>query len=277
MVIYLPSRNTSVCQIAIQPQHRTHVLNTFPRTFQDRMTTTLKFLQAYQSAARHSTTTLRFHYSQTQDLSNITPEQAIQLFPYEIYPMELTPDLLQTLAKNPSHLLAVLASMTGMQPIIQQAMMDQGLEHSSFGKTGKGRSKDKGDSKGKPRTKHTWDSICEGKGDSNERRTGKGNDRCSCVLLGHRQHHDESTPMEIDRVGKGKYGKPGHGKGSKGKDQKGKGKDGKGKGKGGGKGKPWQAQDWRSNGKGNKGKEAFCPERYPRVCVHPPSRSGPTL
>ncbi|CAE7502067.1 RE1, partial [Symbiodinium necroappetens] len=40
------------------------------------------------------------------------------------------------------------------------------------------------------------------------------------VLLGHRQHHDESTPMEIDRVGnvgKGKYGKPGHGKGNKGK------------------------------------------------------------
>ncbi|CAE7327697.1 unnamed protein product [Symbiodinium microadriaticum] len=75
------------------------------------------------------------------------------------------------------------------------------------------------------------------------------------VLLGHRQHHDESTPMEIDRVGKGKYGKPGHGKGNKGKDQKGKGKDGRGKGKGGGKGKPWQAQDWRSNGKGNKGKD----------------------
>ena len=90
MVIYLPSRNTSVCQIAIQPQHRTHVLETFPRTFQDRMTTTLKFLQAYQSAARHSTTTLRFHYSQTQDLSNATPEQTIQLFPYEIFPMELT-------------------------------------------------------------------------------------------------------------------------------------------------------------------------------------------
>ena len=76
------------------------------------------------------------------------------------------------------------------------------------------------------------------------------------VLLGHRQHHDESTPMEIDRIGKGRYGKPGSGKGNKGKDQKGEGKDGKGKGKGGGKGKPWQAQDWRSNGKGNKGKDA---------------------
>ena len=179
MVIYLPSRNTSVCQIEIQPQHRTHVQNTFPRTFQDRMTTTLKFLQAYQSAARHSTTTLRLHYSQTQDLSNITPEQAIQLFPYEIYPMELTPDLLQTLAKNPSHL---LASMTGMQPIIQQAMMDQGLEHSSFGKTGKGRSKEKGDGKGKHRTKPSWDSKGKGKGDSNERRTGHGTDRWSSYV-----------------------------------------------------------------------------------------------
>ena len=195
MVIYLPSRNTSVCQIAIQPQHRTHVLETFPRTFQDRMTTTLKFLQAYQSAARHSTTTLRFHYSQTQDLSNVTPEQAIQLFPYEIFPMELTPDLLQTLAKNPSHL---LASMTGMQPIIQQVMMDQGLDHSSFGKTGKGRSKDKGEGKGKQRTKTTWDSKGKGKGDSYERRTGKDTDRWSSYVPTTHSSKPKYSPQQND-------------------------------------------------------------------------------
>ena len=76
------------------------------------MSSTLKFLQAYQNAALHSTTTLRCHshYSQTQDLSNLAPEQAIQLFPYEIFPMELSPDLLETLAKNQSHLLTRYAS-----------------------------------------------------------------------------------------------------------------------------------------------------------------------
>ena len=106
------------------------MLNVFPRMFQERMASTLRFLQAYQNAARHSTP-LRFHYSQTQDLSNVTPQQATQFFPYEIFPMELTSDLLKTLAQNPAHL---LTAMTGIQPIIHQAMQDQGMEYSSFGR-----------------------------------------------------------------------------------------------------------------------------------------------
>ena len=61
-------------------------------------------------------------------------------------------------------------------------MMDQGLDHSSFGKTGKGRSKDKGEGKGKQRTKATWDSKGKGKGDSYERRTGKGTDGWSSYV-----------------------------------------------------------------------------------------------
>ena len=130
MVLYIASGDTQVCNIAIQPQHRTHVLNVFPRMFQERMASTLRFLQAYQNAARHSTP-LRFHYSQTQDLSNVTPQQATQFFPYEIFPMELTSDLLKTLAQNPAHL---LTAMTGIQPIIHQAMQDQGMEYSSFGR-----------------------------------------------------------------------------------------------------------------------------------------------
>ena len=130
MVLYIASGDTHVCNIAIQPQHRTHVLNVFPRMFQERMASTLRFLQAYQNAARHSTP-LRFHYSQTQDLSNVTPQQATQFFPYEIFPMELTSDLLKTLAQNPAHL---LTAMTGIQPIIHQAMQDQGMEYSSFGR-----------------------------------------------------------------------------------------------------------------------------------------------
>ena len=75
MVLYIASGDTHVCNIAIQPQHRTHVLNVFPRMLQERMAPTLRFLQTYQNAARHSTTPLRFHYSQTQDLSNVTPQQ----------------------------------------------------------------------------------------------------------------------------------------------------------------------------------------------------------
>ena len=50
--------------------------------------------------------------------------------------MELTSDLLKTLAQNPAHL---LTAMTGIQPIIHQAMQDQGMEYSSFGKSGKGK------------------------------------------------------------------------------------------------------------------------------------------
>ena len=135
MVLYIASGDTQVCNIAIQPQHRTHVLNVFPRMFQERMASTLRFLQAYQNAARHSTP-LRFHYSQTQDLSNVTPQHATQFFPYEIFPVELTSDLLKPLAQNPAHL---LTAMTGIQPIIHQATQDQGMEYSSFGKSGKGK------------------------------------------------------------------------------------------------------------------------------------------
>ena len=60
--------------------------------------------------------------------------------------MELTSDLLKTLAQNPAHL---LTAMTGIQPIIHQAMQDQGMEYSSFGKSGKGKTKEKGPSKPK--------------------------------------------------------------------------------------------------------------------------------
>ena len=103
-VLYLPSKNTCVCHLAIQPQHRDLFLSTFPKFFQDRMMQTVKFLQAYINASRHSTTTARFHYSPTQDISNVSPLEAVALFPYEVCPVDLDPDLLQTL-KNPSNLL----------------------------------------------------------------------------------------------------------------------------------------------------------------------------
>ena len=81
-VMYLPSGKTLVCHLAIQPPHKDHILATFPKFFQDRMVQTVKFLQAYINASRHSTTAARFHYSQTQDFSNISPKEAVSFFPY---------------------------------------------------------------------------------------------------------------------------------------------------------------------------------------------------
>ena len=96
-VFYTPQGSTYVCQLAIQPQHREHVTQVFPKYFQERMLQTLGFLQAYVNASRRNTTAVRFHYSQTQDVSSVTPTQAVSFFPYDICPPDLDPTLLQTL------------------------------------------------------------------------------------------------------------------------------------------------------------------------------------
>ena len=134
-VLYLPSNRTCVCRLAIQPQHTGHVLSTFPKFFQDRMMQTVKFLQAYINASRHSTTTARFHYSQTQDISNITPQEAVSLFPYEVCPVDLDPELLQTL-ETP-----LLVSYSGLQSVVQESMQDHGIDPEQYGKGAKGKQK----------------------------------------------------------------------------------------------------------------------------------------
>ena len=59
-VLYLPQKQTTICHLAIQPQHRDIITLLFPKYFQERMLQTLRYLQAYINAARHSTTTARF-------------------------------------------------------------------------------------------------------------------------------------------------------------------------------------------------------------------------
>ena len=110
------------------------MIQLFPKYFQDRLLQTLRFLQAYISASRHNTTTVRVHYSQTQDVSNVTPVQAVSSFPYDICPLDLDPTLLQTLTA-PSNL---LTSYTGLQPLIQQAMEDHSIDPENYGKGAKG-------------------------------------------------------------------------------------------------------------------------------------------
>ena len=132
-VLYIPQGSTYVCQLAIQPQHREHVTQVFPKYFQERMLQTLRFLQAYVNASRHNTTTVRFHYSQTQDVSNVTPTQAVSFFPCDICPLDLDPRLLQTL-RAPSN---ILTSYSGLQPLIQQAMEDQSIDPDNYGKGAK--------------------------------------------------------------------------------------------------------------------------------------------
>ena len=137
-VLYIPQGSTYVCQLAIQPHHREHVFQLFPKYFQERMLQTLRFLQAYVSASRRNTTTVRFHYSQTQDVSNVTPSQAVPFFSYDICPLDLGPSLLQTL-RAPSNL---LTSYSGLQPMIQQAMEDHSIDPENYGKGAKGKARE---------------------------------------------------------------------------------------------------------------------------------------
>ena len=126
-----------VCHLGILPSHKTHILNTFGGALQSRMHDTLRFLQASANASRHRSTNVRFHYSNAQDISNISPSEALKYFPYEIRPLELTQDMQDTLAHSPQVLMEACASSGGLQAIIQQAMQDRGISHSDFGKGSK--------------------------------------------------------------------------------------------------------------------------------------------
>ena len=183
-VPYIPQGSTYVCQLAIQPQHRELGMQLFPKYFQERMLQTLRFLQAYVSASRHNTTTVRFHYSQTQDVSNVTPVKAISFFPYDICPLDLDPTLLQTL-KAPSNL---LTTYSGLQPLIQQAMEDHSIDPENYGKGAEGKVREgspdrrpkgaKSEGKGKGyegKSPNKWFSN-EGKGKqySHQQSSGKG-------------------------------------------------------------------------------------------------------
>ena len=105
-VLYLPDKNLSyACYLLVVPRFFEEVREHFPRFFGDKLSSTIQFMQAYAAASRHATTALRYHFSQTKDVSNISREDAIRSFPYPIYPIELHDELSTQLSKNPNFIL----------------------------------------------------------------------------------------------------------------------------------------------------------------------------
>ena len=157
-VAYLKVGPAMICKLFILPHHKSHAVASFPTAFEKRMLATLKF----HSAALYSTTNLRYDYRQTNDLSSLNGKEAVSLFPYEVYPEDLTEDLVRTLTDNPGFL---LQSRSGLHNTVARAMTDHNLDPSSYGRysdkgrnTGKGRSSKSGgrnSSKGKGKSKET--------------------------------------------------------------------------------------------------------------------------
>ena len=167
MVIYTKQADSVSCLLALLPQHRTHIISHFPRYFIDRMCQTIRFLQAYQNSIRHSTTTARFHYSQTMDITNIANTEAIRFFPYEVFPVDLTNDLQQQLQNDPGSL---LASYQGLQPLIHQAMQDHNIDPADYGKGARGKERNKGSKGfGKPSSKGKRNDTPASKGRGKQR------------------------------------------------------------------------------------------------------------
>ncbi|OLQ13121.1 hypothetical protein AK812_SmicGene2936 [Symbiodinium microadriaticum] len=146
-VLYLPDKNLSyACYLLVVPRFFEEVREHFPRFFGDKLSSTIQFMQAYAAASRHATTALRYHFSQTKDVSNISREDAIRSFPYPIYPIELHDELSTQLSKNPNF---ILQGFLGMQTQIQQAVSDLGINLEDYGRKGKGTARNKGKGKGK--------------------------------------------------------------------------------------------------------------------------------
>ena len=148
-VLYLPDKHLSyACYVLVVPRFFEEVRTHFPRFFGDKLSSTIQFMQAYASASRHATTALRYHFSQTKDISNLSREDAIRSLPYPIYPVEMGDELSTQLSKNPNF---ILQGFLGMQTQIQQAVADLGINLEDYGRKGKGSTRNKGKGKGKQR------------------------------------------------------------------------------------------------------------------------------
>ena len=146
-VLYLPDKHLSyACYLLVVPRFFEEVRTHFPRFFGDKLTSTIQFMQSYAAASRHATTALRYHFSQTKDVSNLGREDAIRSLPYPIYPIELNEELSTQLSKNPNF---ILQGFLGMQTQIQQAVSDLGINLEDYGRKGKGTARNKGKGKGK--------------------------------------------------------------------------------------------------------------------------------
>ena len=146
-VLYLPDKHRSyACYLLVIPRFFDEVRTHFPRFFGDKLSSTIQFMQAYAAASRHATTALRYHFSQTKDISNLSREDAIRSFPYPIYPVEMSDELSTQLTKNPNF---ILQGFWGMQTQIQQAVADLGINLEDYGRKGKSSTCNKGKGKGK--------------------------------------------------------------------------------------------------------------------------------
>ena len=140
------------CHLYLSKEVVPIVLNSFANAFSLKMKNYLMVLQGY---TRASTTTVRYHHSQTRDVSNISTEDAVKYFPFNIFPIELDDRLTSQLIDNPTFL---IQGVSGLQPHIQQAMQDNGLSYGDFGSKGRNNrdqshSKGYGRNKGKAKTK----------------------------------------------------------------------------------------------------------------------------
>ena len=81
-VLYLPDKHLSyACYLLVVPRFFEEVRTHFPKVFGGKLSSTIQFMQAYASASRHATTALRYHFSQTKDVSNLSREDAIRSLP----------------------------------------------------------------------------------------------------------------------------------------------------------------------------------------------------
>ena len=149
----------------------------------------LLFVQGYTQSSRHSTTTLRYHYGQSKDVSNISISDSVKFFPMIFYPIELDSTLSAQLTENPAFL---VQGFSGIQPLIQQAMQDFGMSYSDYGHKGKGNRNSKGKEKGKEIPGSSWikgKDRPKGKGyKGSEQQEGKGNKDSRSKPCQYRQH-----------------------------------------------------------------------------------------
>ena len=102
-VVYLPGKHSQYqCQLLLHPSIVNMVVEFFPKIFGDKMKAFLLFVQGYTQSSRHSTTTLRYHYGQSKNVSNLTISEAVKYFPYDIFPIELDSTLSTQLTDNPA-------------------------------------------------------------------------------------------------------------------------------------------------------------------------------
>ena len=81
-VLYLPDKHLSyACYLLLVPRFFEEARMHFPRFFGDKLASTVQFMQAYASASRHATTALRYHFSQTKDVSNLAERMPFAPFP----------------------------------------------------------------------------------------------------------------------------------------------------------------------------------------------------